>query len=148
MDVRPGPLPPSTLAPPELVNRALHLLRRAGLAAVGALAVNVVLEIAFLWAINPANLSYSWIVVFQNWWLVVLWVLGWVLPVATFGGTQQAVRLARTGQWILLRRWLPSLVGTGYASWIVPGHYLLETLSLVHAWAEPKPGPPMARSVP
>jgi hypothetical protein len=148
MDVQPGPPPPSTAAAPDHTDRVLHLLRRAGVAAVGALAVSVVLEIAFLWAINPTNLGYSGMVVFQNGWLVVLWVLGWALPIVTFGGAQQALRLASSGQWAPMRRLLPFLVGTGYASWIVPGHYLLETLNLVNAWAVPKPRPPMARSVP
>jgi hypothetical protein len=148
MDLQPGPPPPSTAAGPDPARRVLQLLRRAGVAAAGALAVNVVLETAFLWAINPTNLGYSGMVVFQNWWLVVLWVLGWALPIVTFGGAQQTLRLASSGQWAQLRRWLPFLVGTGYTSWIVPGHYLLETLNLVNAGALPQPRPPMARSVP
>jgi hypothetical protein len=115
---------------------------------VGALAVNVGLEITFLWAINPTNLGYSWTIVFQNWWLATIWVAGWVFPVATFGGTQQVLRLAGSGDWNRARRWLPFLVGTGYVSWIIPGHYLLETLNLLNAWTEPTPRPPMARSVP
>lgn len=132
----------------EIERRVLQLLGRAQYSAVAALIGNMVLTVAFLWAINPTNLGYSAAVIVQNWPLAIGLALAWALPVATFAGSRQILELVKSGKWDRAQRLLAPMVVTGYVSWIVSGYFLHEGQHLLQAWVQSVPNPSPVSTAP
>lgn len=130
--------PPHRSSPrPEEV--ALVLMRRARASARGAIGADVVLVVLFLLAIDPSNPVYSLTVLAAGGFVLGLVLLAFLLPVLTLVWVGWLQSAAARGDWTRVRRNLFPVLCLGYASWIVPGFYLHETLRLLDspAWREP-----------
>jgi hypothetical protein len=141
-------VPPRTVPTAEAKSAAFQLLNHAQIAAAGALILDVVLYGIFLLSINPTNVGYSVMVVFQNGGLVGAFLLAWAFPAVTLWGAHRVQQLGRADHWWEARRWLPPFIVLGFISWIVGGYYLLEARNLIDSWTGTGRNSPTARSVP
>jgi len=121
---------------PGLTALALRLLRRARAAAWAALASEFALVLLFLWGMNPSNLLSAASVLVQSDLLIAPVSAAMLLPVLTVVWVGWVLQSVEGGNWGPARRLLPAITVLGYFSLIAPGHFLLETLHLIHspAW--------------
>lgn len=118
--------------------QARMLLKRAKASAGGALVGDALLVVLFLWGVNPNNLVYSLSVLAQSGILLGFVAGAMLLPGLTLVWGGWLLQLVRRGEWPRIRQWLPLVTGLGYASLIVPGFYLHETIHLLDSAAWPR----------